>query len=110
MTSILFSEPITVITVVETVGDDGRITKHDELTFTKGAFRQRVAADAYNDGVVVTDEIAVYLPDESVVVKPGDQVAIGGVHYDVVSTDFPQMNFRTSTIHHREFRARRSTR
>lgn len=105
----LFREPITLIVVSEAVGADGRTTRTETPTETTGAFRQRAAIDANNAGVVVTDEIVVYLrPEDSVLV--GDRVAIRGEVYEVVSTAFPQVNHRTGELHHREVRARRSTR
>jgi hypothetical protein len=105
----LFSEPIDVIVVAETVSAAGRVTKSETSTQVRGAFRQRVAVDAFNDGVVVSDEVAVYLPPDTLV-GIGDALAIRGQRYEVVSTAFPQVNFRTTEVHHIEVRARRSQR
>lgn len=105
----LFKEPITLIAVAETVGPDGRTVRTETPVETTGAFRQRAAIDAVNDGVVVTDEIVVYLrPQDTALV--GDRVTIRGETYEVVSTAFPQVNLRTGEVHHNEVRARRSTR
>jgi hypothetical protein len=109
VSSRLFSEPVDVIVTVETISSSGRVTKSETSTQVKGAFRQRVAVDAFNDGVVVSDEVAVYLPPGTLV-GIGDALVIRGQRYEVVSTAFPQVNFRTTEVHHLEVRARRSQR
>lgn len=105
----LFSEPLVVVTRAEVVGADGRVVNRLSSVQVLGAFRQRVSADAFDDGVVVTDEALVYLPPETVV-EPGDAVVVRGDEYEVVSTGFPAVNFRTGQPHHLEARVRRSQR
>ena len=105
----LFSESIGIFNVSREVGDDGRTTATETPTMVKGAFRQRVTADGFNEGVVATDEIVVYIPPDSLV-DVGDRVEVRGERYEVISTAFPQVNFRKGRVHHLEVRVRRSTR
>lgn len=106
----LFSEPIAVLTVSEMVGSDGRTLQHVESeTEVLGAFRQRASIDSFNNGRIVTDEVVAYLPPDTVV-DAGDRLRVRGEEYEVVSTAFPQVNFRTGAAHHVEVRVRRSER
>jgi hypothetical protein len=107
----LFSEPVTVISVAEAPGDDGRpvetITGTVEVL---GAYRHRASIDTLDDGLVLTDEMVLYLPPQVASIGAGDRVVVKGDEYEVVSTGFPQTNFRTTAVHHVEVRARRSQR
>jgi hypothetical protein len=105
----LFREQMSIIRVTETVNASGRVEKSEEVEAVRGAFRQRASIDALSDGVIVTDEVVVYLPPDAVVAV-GDRLEVRGNQYEVRSTTFPQVNFRTGLSHHCEVRVRRSQR
>lgn len=100
---------MTIVRVTETVGADGRVSVSEEVEAVLGAFRQRAAIDSLNAGIVVTDEVVAYLPPD-VAIAVGDALDVRGERYEVVSTAFPQVNFRTGLAHHCEVRVRRSQR
>lgn len=105
----LFREPMTLLTVHEAVGADGRLTRISEESEVLGAFRQRSAIDSFNAGVVVTDEVIAYLPPDTAT-GVGDRLVVRDATYEVTSTAFPQVNLRTGEAHHVEVRLRRSQR
>lgn len=107
----LFSEPVLVTRVVEAPGEDGRpVEQPQEPVLVKGAYRHRASVDSFLDGVVLADELVLYLPPEMRGLGAGDRVEVRGDVYEVVSTSFPQTNFREGVVHHVEVRARRSQR
>jgi hypothetical protein len=121
--SVLMREEMTVLRRAAWVTDDGRPTRIDPYTDAyvdvygggetptrvMGAFRQRLAGDTVDGGLLATDEVEVYLAGDPKV-DVGDGMIVRGETYEVVSTGYPQVNFRLGTIHHRVVRIRRRKR
>lgn len=105
----LFVEPIEHVSLTEVVGEDGRMVSSETRRTVPGAFRLSNSSDSFSGGVVATDEAIAYLQPD-VEVRLSDFFVIRGVRYEVVSTAFPQVSFRTGRAHHVEVRVRRSQR
>lgn len=102
----LFSKPVSLThTSSNTVDSSGRPSKVTTTSTVMCAYRHRLASDAFDGGVVVTDEITFYMPPQTAV-QPSDTLLMGGSKYEVVSDPFPVWNHRSGVIHHLEVRGR----
>jgi hypothetical protein len=87
----------------------GRPTATIEEVSLSGGLSHSRAADSFDGGLVIVDELSVYLPPDTEV-APGDVVEVDGGRYEVVSEPFAAWNHRRGDAHHLEVKVRRAGR
>jgi hypothetical protein len=87
----------------------GRPTATIAETEVLGGISHSRSADSFDGGLVIVDEVSVYL-DPTTEIAPGDFVEIDGARYEVISEPFAAWNHRRGSAHHLEVKARRAER